>query len=286
LERSAEAKGWENFAHVSLLLSEGKTQEADEQLRQTPLSSIRLTPQSAAVLRSLGNWNALRGRWQQAAECFQMLIKADDMNPSEHLTNSLDLVGICCVWLEGGQSDGYAAFVDWAVARFGKYASPTDASRLLHSVLFAPIAPGTLAKLEDLKPTLANCENDPEKIKNNSDREPAIWRCFGLSLLEYRQGNYQQAKHWMDVAYSFKAARDYINGSLDPVHAMICFRLGDARNARFSLEKSRTRVARAFSPELPAAYEPFGQYQGFWWDWIIARILLREAEALIEAGAK
>lgn len=286
LERSAEAKGWENFAHVSLLLSEGKTQEADEQLRQTPLSSIRLTPQSAAVLRSLGNWNALRGRWQQAAECFQMLIKADDMNPSEHLTNSLDLVGICCVWLEGGQSDGYATFVDWAVARFGKYPSPTDASRLLHSVLFAPIAPGTLDKLEDLKPILANCENDPEKIKINGDREPAIWRCFGLSLLEYRQGNYRQAKHWMDVAYSFKAARDYINGSLDPVHAMICFRLGDAQNARISLEKSRTRVARAFSPELPAAYEPFGQYQGFWWDWIIARILLREAEALIESGSK
>ena len=49
LERYAEARGWEGFAEVSLLLSEGKTQEADELLRKTPLASIQITPQSSAV---------------------------------------------------------------------------------------------------------------------------------------------------------------------------------------------------------------------------------------------
>ena len=49
LERYAEARGWERFAEVSLLLSEGKTQEADELLRKTPLASIQITPQSSAV---------------------------------------------------------------------------------------------------------------------------------------------------------------------------------------------------------------------------------------------
>jgi serine/threonine protein kinase len=62
LKRYAEARGWEEFAHISLLLSEGKTQEADELLRRTPLSSIQLSSRSSSLLRSLGNWNALRGR--------------------------------------------------------------------------------------------------------------------------------------------------------------------------------------------------------------------------------
>jgi hypothetical protein len=103
--------------------------------------------------------------------------------------------------------------------------------------------------------------------------------------LECRQGNYQRAKHWADFAMSFKDSRDYINGALEPVHAMIRFRLGDVETARADLARTRKRIDKAFAPELPAAYEPFGQYQGFWWDWIIARTLFREAEALIPGAA-
>jgi hypothetical protein len=62
---------------------------------------------------------------------------------------------------------------------------------------------------------------------------------------------------------------------------MICFRLGDLETARVDLERTRKRIDKAFAPELPAAYEPFGQYQGFWWDWIIARTLFRESESVI-----
>jgi eukaryotic-like serine/threonine-protein kinase len=283
LKRFAEARDWENFAHVSLLLSEGKTQEADEQLRQTPLSSIRLTPPSASVLRSLGNWNALRGRWQQASECFRILIKADEVYLTERLTSSFDLVSICCVWIEAGQPGDYTAFCDWAVDRFGAEASVLDASRLLHSVLLVPSSPDLLDRLEPLKAGLASSDFNEEKIKDR-DREAAVWRAFGLALLEYRQGNHEQALHWSQVAYSFKATRDYINGALDPVYAMVSFRLGDVKTAEATLEKMRKRIDKAFSPELPAAYEPFGQYQGYWWDWIIVRILFREAEALIEGG--
>jgi hypothetical protein len=50
------------------------------------------------------------------------------------------------------------------------------------------------------------------------------------------------------------------------------------------LNTVRARVNTAFSPELAAAYEPLGKYQGFWWDWVIARILFREAEVLIEGN--
>ena len=30
--------------------------------------------------------------------------------------------------------------------------------------------------------------------------------------------------------------------------------------------------------------EPLGRSQGFWWDWLLARILFREADALVEGA--
>jgi hypothetical protein len=284
LQRIAEARGWEEFAHISVLLSEGKTQEADAQLRRTPLTSIRLSPQSSVVLRSLGNWNALRGRWQQATECFQMLIKADDLSRGGDLTISLDLVAIGSVLIEGGTPQEYAAFQAWATDRFAGSSSALDASRLVHAILLAPVDERLLQRLDRLKPVMEEFGTEAES-ENGRDREFALWRAFGLALLEYRQGNYQRAKHWADFAMSFKDSRDYINGALEPVHAMIRFRLGDVETARADLARTRKRIDKAFAPELPAAYEPFGQYQGFWWDWIIARTLFREAEALIPGAA-
>lgn len=281
LMRIEEARGWEGFAHVSVLLSEGRTEEADEQLRATPITSIQLSPQSAVVLRSLANWNALRGRWPQATECFKMMMKTDDLNRGQNLTNSLDLVAISSVLIEGGKPQDYRGFQIWAADRFAGSGSALDASRLLHAVLLTPVDERLLERLDRLKPMMEEFGREIELASNNRDRELALWRAFGLALLEYRQGNHERAKHWADFAMSFKDSRGYINGAIEPVHAMICLKLGDEDAARADLDRAKKRIEKAFAPELPAAYEPFGQYQGFWWDWIIARTLFREAESVI-----
>jgi len=286
LMRLAEARGWENFAHVSLLLSEGKTEAADEQLRKTPISSIKLTPQSAAVLRSLGNWNALRGRWPQSAECFRMLLRADDLNNRATLVDSLDLVMISCVLIECGEPADFESFRKWAADRFGNSGSASDASRMLHSLLLVPGDKAYLQRMELLRPLLEEPAFDAESQPPGREREMSVWRAFGLAILDYRQGKYARSRHWAEVAMSFKDSRNYINGALDPVYAMACHQLGDEESARIALERSKARVEKAFAPELPAAYEPFGQYQGFWWDWIITRILYREAEVLIHGAEK
>lgn len=281
LRRYDEARGWETLTHVSLLLSEGKTQQADELLRGTPLSSIQLSRQSAAVLRSLGNWNALRGRWQQAVECFQMLVKADSVNEGEPLVTSMDLLAIGTALVQAGDTSGYAALSDWAIARFGEKPTELDVSRLFHAVLLLPRDAESLAAMDRLKPVVANTEFRETQVRNGWDREAAIWRAFGLALLEYRQGNDREAKHWAEVAMDFHPRRDYINLALEPVHAMASFKLGDHSGARNTLAQSKLRLAKAFAPDLPAAYEPLGKQQGFWWDWIIGRMLFLEAESLI-----
>jgi hypothetical protein len=214
-----------------------------------------------------------------------MLIKADSSNDKEDLTISLDFVAIGSSLIEAGRPDGYAEFRKWAVGRFGENAAMLDVSRLLHAVLLLPADPDSLAKLDRMKAVLEQSEFDKAKLKSNWDREAAIWRAFGLAMLEYRQGRPARARHWAEVGMGFRENRDYINAALEPVFAMACFRLGDVKSAKTTLARTRRRIDRAFSPDLPAAYEPLGQYQGYWWDWIIARILFREAEALIDGGA-
>jgi eukaryotic-like serine/threonine-protein kinase len=203
LRRYDEARGWETLTHVSLLLSEGKSPEADELLRRTPLSSIELTRQSAGVLRSLGNWNALRGRWQQAVECFQMLVKADALNEGEPLVASLDLIAIGSALVQAGAPSEYAAFCDWSVARFGENPTELDVSRLFHAGLLLPRDPGSMAALDRLKPVLTDTEFRKTHVKDGWDREAAVWRAFGLALLEYRQGNDRESKRWIEVAMDF-----------------------------------------------------------------------------------
>ncbi|MES2475311.1 MAG: serine/threonine-protein kinase [Verrucomicrobiota bacterium] len=280
-QRFTEAREWEDFAQVSILLSEGKTEEADEQLRKTPLSSIQFSPQSSSVLRSLANWNVLRGRWQQGAECFLLLLKADDKSRADGLTNSTDALATAPALVESGKHDDYAQFRKWALSRFGNSPSNLELERVLHTTLLTPTHPRFLRKLEPIKTRLAATEFSPTKLKPGWDSESAIWRAFALALLEYRRGDFQQAKVWLERALAFNSDRDFITATLDPIHAMIWFRLGQVEVAKADLERARKKIHQAFSPELPAAYEPFGKFQGYWWDWVIARILFREAEALI-----
>lgn len=280
-QRLAEAREWEDFAQVSILLSEGKTEEADAQLRKTPLSSIRLTQQSSSVLRSLANWNILRGRWEQGAECFMLLLKADDKNHADNLADSSDLLATGAALVASGNVDDTVRFRDWALSRFGKADSILSIERVLHATLITPVDASYLGELESLKVRLEATEFDPSQLKSGWPSESALWRAFALALLEYRQGDYPRALEWVKRARDFKSNRDFINCNLDTIHAMICIRLGDLESAGADLDRTRNIFKKAFAPELPAAYEPFGAYQGYWWDWIIARILFREAEALM-----
>ena len=48
-----------------------------------------------------------------------------------------------------------------------------------------------------------------------------------------------------------------------------------------ALRSNLGAIHPVFASGLAPTYEPLGHGQGYWWDWVLARILLREAEALI-----
>lgn len=284
-KRLAEAREWENMAQISILLSEGKVEAADVQLRKTPVSSIRLTAQSAGVLRSLGNWNALRGRWQQSAECLTMLMEANQLDDAEPAVIDLDLLTTSAALVESGNAESYDRFRKWVLGYFGEVTDDETAERVLHSTLLKPASTSFLDELSPYKERLEKSEFDPSRLMPGAEAEAAIWRAWAMAMWDYRSGRFEEARKWIDKALQLPARQKSMPGVLYPVLAMAEYRLGNPEAAGEALEKARAAISQAFAPELPAAYQPLGKNTGFWWEWIVARILYREAAGLMGESA-
>jgi hypothetical protein len=102
------------------------------------------------------------------------------------------------------------------------------------------------------------------------------WRCVSLALMAYRQDYTPTAKDWCRRCL---ASPNYIPARVATAHiiqAMSSCRLGEMKVARAELARGRQLVDAEFAKGL----EMGNGATGFWYDWLFARILLREADAL------
>lgn len=283
-QRLAEARDWENMAQISMLLSEGKIEEADEQLRNTPAGSIKITPQSASVLRSLGNWNALRGRWNEAARWLTMLMAANEMIEPAAVETS-DLLSTSAALVESGNKQDYNLFRQKVLQQFSPPIDNVMAERVIHATLLLPADAAILRELESVKQMLESTEFDPHHLRPGWETDAAIWRAWAVAMVEYRSGDFEEARVWNQRALLFPVLPKFMPAILHSLQAMIESKLGNHDAAIRSLAEARDVIDYAFAPELPAAYEPMGKKGGFWWDWIAARILYQEAQRILGAGS-
>ncbi|MEO5914793.1 MAG: serine/threonine-protein kinase [Luteolibacter sp.] len=272
----------ENIAQVAVLMSEGNTEEADSQLRNTPLSTIEPSLEAANVLRSLGGWNAMRGRWKQASECYLLLIQANRLTSPDKITSNNDLIAPGPVLAENGNMADFAKFREWVITHFGDTPRDIVGVQVIQATLLLPADPGFLRQLEPIEEVIEKSHTEKKRLKPGNEVTLAAWRAWALSLLEYRRGNFEKAVVWSTMALEYKDPNPYISAIIHPVLAMANLRAGHTDAARVELEKSRELIDFAFTPELAPAYEPLGRGHGFWWDWLLARILFREAESSIQ----
>ena len=271
----------ENIAQVAMLMSEGKTEEAEAQLRLTPLSTVEPSIEAANVLRSLGGWYAIRGQWPQAAECYLLLTQANRLSSTNQIFSNNDLVSPGPALVENGNIDDYRKFRAWALGRFGEDPTLGAAQQMLQTTLLLPADAEFLRKLQPMGNLLKQSEFDPSKLKPGWDSQFVIWRAWSIALLEYRTGNHEETIRWCTKALEYKNPAACLPAIIHPILALAHHRAGHPGPAREALDQSRKLLQTAFNPELAPTYEPLGRSQGYWWDWLIARILFREAEAAI-----
>jgi serine/threonine protein kinase len=266
LRRQAEAR--ERITQAVVLVSQGRLDEADKMISEASLTEPSV--ERAAVLRSLSEWHALHGRWTQAADRFDLLLQVNQLDGWDQGT--LDFLGCGVSLIESGGADHYEQFDQTALSRFASTTNAVAAERILKISLLEVPGKSVVASLAPLA-RLAE-ESFATVDSHDEDAEfRAAWGSVSLALWKYRQGHYAESIVW---ARHCLASPGYNAPRAATAHlelALALFRTGQRDEALSELSQGRESVENRFNEAL----EPGSAAQGFWFDWVFARILLREA---------
>lgn len=264
-----EAEVRERITQVALLVSQERYDEADGVLSELPWSEP--TMEGAAVFRALGEWHAFRNEWQLAADRLVSLLTVNQLEALDVAT--MDCLRCGPALLVVNDTTGYERFRHDAIARFAPAPGPF-ADRILKVALLIPADAATLTALEPFARANADliAAADAE-----GDAFSAAWRSLSASVLEYRQGNYAAALAWSRRCIGYPDYNAPRLATARLVAAMAAHRLGRSAEATTELEAARDAVAAKFKTPLDRG----SPTQGFWFDWLFARVLLDETNLLL-----
>ena len=266
LRQQAEAR--EKLTEVVMLVNQGNYAKAAQIIEAMRNPPTRPSLDGISALRSVGEWLAIQGRWREAASRFTALIEIDKLDPWGPVTLDYQSCGV--VLVEIGDLAGYERFRAEAATRFLMETNGDAAGRILKTCLLPPMDERTLAQFRPLGEVVEKwTEAQPPTVR-------AGWAVIPIALWKYRAGEFAQAKEygWYGLnpaEFTSKSA------TLRLILAMVCHRSGQAREAREYLQQARVQVEEKFKQGLDRG----DQGAGMWYDWVFARVLLREAEELI-----
>jgi serine/threonine protein kinase len=272
LRREAEVRG--KITQTALLLNQDSYEDADKLLSEIPLT--KPTIEGAAVLRTLGDWHAINGRWRQAAERFTTLLILDRLDSWDQVT--LDYLELGPALIELGDLKGYERFRQEGIARFAGTAYPV-ADRIIKINL---LLPADEAMIKSLLPQVDVAEKTFAVVEEGASPDvfQAAWRSVSLALLEYRRGDYVKSATWCRRCLAYPEHNAPRSTTAHVILAMSCWQMGKKSEAETELRQAREMIEGKFKNQLDRG----SGVQGFWFDWVFARILLREAKGLIIAG--
>ncbi len=266
LRRQAEAR--ERITQAEVLVSQGRFNEADTMISEA--SPTEPSVEGAALMRSLSEWHALQGRWKQAADRFDSLLQVNQLDGWDQ--GSLDYLGCGVCLIESGGADHYDQFGQAALSRFASTSNAVAAERTIKTCL---LKSPSQSVMESLAP-LARLAEESFATVDSHDEDAnfrAAWGSVSLALWEYRQGHYAESIKWARRCLAFP---DYNAPRAATAHLELALALshtGQKGEALKELSQGRQSVENKFNEAL----EPGSAAQGFWFDWVFARILLREA---------
>jgi len=273
LRRQAEAR--EKIILAAVRVSQENFDEADNLLNN--LSPILPSLEGAAVFRSVGEWHALEGRWEAAAARFAVLLQMNKFDGWD--LASLDYLRRGPVLVELDDVNGYDQFRQEAIARFVGITNPVAAERTVKISLLLPANRKTMDALAPLAELAAKAFASVASDDTNAEAVfQAAWGSISVALVEYRRGNYLQASEWCHRCLGYPGDNPPRVATARVILAMSCHHLGQTEEAVSELAQGRESIQGKFNDGLDAG----SAAHGFWFDWVFARILLREATALIE----
>lgn len=270
LRRQAETRA--KISQATILINQERFEEADESIGALQLKLP--TMEGASVLRSLGEWLALRGEWAPAAERFKALWRVNQVDDWD--TTTLDCLRLGTALATVGDPAQYDQFRRLAIARFGSTTNAVAAERAIKISLLLPSDSNDAKDLAALRELAGSAFSHPDKNDSKAVFH-AAWGALSLALMEYRLGNYAQAEQWSHLCLDFHQDILPQTATAHILLAMAFHREGRTHEATSELAAGRQIIEEKIRDGLDRGDGP----TGFWFDWVFGRILLHEATALI-----
>jgi hypothetical protein len=268
LRQQAEQR--EKIAKAVVLVEQNQLDEADRVIGEIPSANMAMVGE--AVFRPLADWAASAGRYKRASEYLSMLVQVDQYETS--IISTIDHTECAVALMELGDIAAYRRFCLRSVRQFESTKDPLSAERTVKNTLLLPADEHLLAALAPMASVAA--KSFPPGPGDKSWFWP--WRSFSLGLLEYRRGNYSAAIAWGKCGMGYITQPLACVAATRAVLAMAYQHLGQTDTARDELSKSREMIDSRFKGEIYTGRRT----DGLWFDWLLARILEREATAEIE----
>jgi serine/threonine protein kinase len=272
LRHQAEAR--EDINQAAIYVSQEKYEEANRLLDAVKMPPLKPSLDGVSAYRSVGDWLGAHQRWAEASDRYSALMEIDKLDKWGAVTLDYQACGV--VLVENHESAQYQQFCEATVDVFGTTTNGDAAGRILKTCL---LLPPDEKLTERLKPLGKLAE---QFIVSQGPKLISGWATIPAGLWRYRLGDFGQAAEWCRREMNEKDNTTSQTAAIRIILAMSCYRQGMAVEAGSQLAKARVTIEAQFKNGL----EHGNNSQGMWYDWVFARILLREAEALIEGGAR
>jgi hypothetical protein len=269
LRQKAEARN--QVAQARTLFNGREYQEVERILNEIPASMLEADNTHVGMRRRLGVRRALRNQWPEAVTNFAILMRLDGL---ESRTGSLDSLLLGASLVEQGDQKAYEVFRQSLVAQLGHTTNSVVAERTCKATLLLPGDDEFMSALEPAYRLAAQRHGDAD-----ASLEMKNWACLSLALFDYRQGSFLKTAEWCELCLASPQQTPSRTPAVKALLAMAYHHLGRPIEARRELINAATIIDEALQPGGTA----FIEVPEFWYfDWIIARILVSEARVLME----
>ena len=274
LRRKAQAG--EKVAQAAVLINQGKVKEADEVLSKILMEDVPSSLESANTFRVAGEWLLADGRKQDASLRFSAVAQAAarvDKSNNEAVT--IHFVAAAAAVADAGDLPHYEELRHMAAERFSIVSHPIVSDEVVKTCLICPATAEMLARIDPLVKSME--AHLPWDHEDQPGESMEAWQILSLTLASYRKGDFSSAESWARRCLRHPNVVESRNSAARAVLAMALRRNGHPEDARGELETARRQVEAN-------ANSPFQLWtdQGHWFDWMIARVLVREADGVIK----
>jgi serine/threonine protein kinase len=271
LRQQAEAR--EQINQAAIFVSQEKYDDANRILEAISTPPPKPSFDGVSAYRSVGEWLALQSRWKEAAERFSALMEIDKLDKWGAVTLDYQACGV--VLVESGELDRYQRFCRSTIAAFVNTTNADAAGRVLKTCLLTADIPKEL--MTEMEPMGRAAEDFFISVSTNSGY--AGWAAIPPTLWRYRCGDYDKVLQLCHLGLneSDNSSAQYM--ILRTLEAMAEYKNGNATEARTQLSKAGPPIDAAFRNWSERGDPRFG----YWYDWLFAQILLREARSVMES---